>query len=32
MDTQRIRECFLGFFESNGHKKVDSSSLVPAQG
>ena len=31
MDTQRIRECFLGFFESNGHKKVDSSSLVPAQ-
>ena len=31
MDTQRIRENFLEFFESNGHKRVESSSLIPSQ-
>ena len=31
MDTQRIRESFLEFFESNGHKRIESASLVPSQ-
>ncbi len=31
MDTQQIRENFLEFFESNGHKRIESSSLVPSQ-
>jgi alanyl-tRNA synthetase len=28
--TSQIREAFLSYFERNGHRRVDSSSLVPA--
>src|SRR5258707_8230138 len=28
--SSRVRETFLSFFESKGHRRVDSSSLVPA--
>ncbi len=30
MNTAEIREAFLSYFEAHGHKRVDSSSLVPA--
>ena len=30
MKTADIREAFLAYFESQGHTRVDSSSLVPA--
>ena len=30
MESAEIRECFLKFFEDNGHTRVDSSPLVPA--
>ena len=30
MNTAEIREAFLNYFEAHGHKRVDSSSLVPA--
>ncbi|MET1255987.1 alanine--tRNA ligase [Aliikangiella maris] len=30
MSSSEIREAFLAFFESKGHQRVDSSSLVPA--
>ncbi|HYC60029.1 MAG TPA: alanine--tRNA ligase [Thermoanaerobaculia bacterium] len=30
MTTSQIREAFLGYFEKNGHRRVSSSSLVPA--
>lgn len=29
MNTAEIREAFLSYFEAHGHKRVDSSSLVP---
>ena len=29
MKSQDIRHAFLSFFESKGHKKIQSSSLVP---
>jgi alanyl-tRNA synthetase len=30
LTTSQIREAFLGYFEKNGHRRVPSSSLVPA--
>ena len=30
MTTNEIRKAFLEFFESNGHKMVDSAPLIPA--
>ena len=30
MTTSQIREAFLNYFEKNGHRRVGSSSLVPA--
>jgi len=30
LTTSQIREAFLGYFEKNGHRRVSSSSLVPA--
>ena len=30
MNTAEIREAFLSYFEAQGHTRVDSSSLVPA--
>jgi alanyl-tRNA synthetase len=30
LTTAQIREAFLGYFEKNGHRRVSSSSLVPA--
>ena len=30
LTTSQIREAFLGYFEKNGHRRVASSSLVPA--
>jgi alanyl-tRNA synthetase len=30
LTTTQIREAFLGYFEKNGHRRVTSSSLVPA--
>jgi len=30
MTTSEIREAFLNYFEKNGHQRVDSASLVPA--
>ena len=30
MNTAEIREAFLSYFETHGHTRVDSSSLVPA--
>jgi alanyl-tRNA synthetase len=30
LTTSQIRETFLGYFEKNGHRRVPSSSLVPA--
>ena len=30
MNTAEIREAFLSYFETQGHTRVDSSSLVPA--
>ena len=30
LTTNQIREAFLGYFEKNGHRRVASSSLVPA--
>jgi alanyl-tRNA synthetase len=30
LTTSQIRESFLGYFEKNGHRRVPSSSLVPA--
>ena len=30
LTTGQIREAFLSYFEKNGHRRVDSSSLVPA--
>jgi len=30
LTTSQIREAFLGYFETNGHRRVASSSLVPA--
>ena len=30
MKTADIREAFLSYFEAQGHTRVDSSSLVPA--
>ena len=29
MKTSEIREAFIQFFESKGHKRVGSSSLIP---
>ena len=31
METQQIRNCFLEYFKSNGHRIVESSSLIPPQ-